>query len=256
MPLRRPFVYIASLRRTGSTMIAQLLSKPPVAFIFREPRLGLGKLRVRPEFASIFASCGVDLLTVKRRMRDLPIDQAFDAFLEFVEQVAPKTKQLGIKEITHTGWEEVSKRFADMKVIVTVRDPRDIYLSLYERRRNLLHRGKLWFETHTLLPYLRTEYANMCALMERHEHMIVRYEDLCSDPRELERVREFVRSPVKGRGLLGTGEGRSDIKKHGSEIDASRVRVFEQIDDEVARHNAAYVFEQMRDYAERFGYAR
>ena len=32
------------------------------------------------------------------------------------------------------------------------------------------------------------------------------------------------------------------------------VGVFAQETDEVARHNAAYVFEQMRDYAERFGY--
>jgi hypothetical protein len=253
MPLRRPFVYLASLRRTGSTMLAQLLSKPPVAFIFREPRLGLGKLRVKETLEPVFMPYGVELMALKAAMRDLPRERAQRKFLDFAEQISPFVEQIGIKEIQHEGAESVSAMFPDMKVVVTVRDPRDIYLSLYHRRKELLTRNRLWFETASLVPYLKREWEAIRGLMDRHDHLVVRYEDLCEDPTTIERIRRFVDSPVEGGGLLGTSR-RRDLAKHGGDVATTRVRVYQHERDEVARHNAEFVLSELADYARRFGY--
>lgn len=254
MPLRRPFVYIASLRRTGSTMLANLLTELPRAYVFREPRIGLGKLRVRPDVANSFSGFGVDLIAVKKAMRDLPREEALERFAAFIEELSPHVEQLGIKEITHDGHEDLSRLFPEMRVVVTVRDVRDIYLSLYHRRKELLTRGKLWFETQTLLPYLREQSDALFRLMSHHDHLVVRYEDLCRDSSLLDQVRAFVDSPVAGLGSLEAGADRRDLSKHGAAIDATRVGLFQHETDDVARHNATYLFEEMEDYNARFGY--
>lgn len=254
MPLRRPFVYLASLRRTGSSLLANLLTDLPRSYIFREPRIGLGKLRIRPDAAQAFAPTGVDVIAAKKAMRDLPRDAALERFAALIEELAPHVEQLGIKEITHTGHEDVSRIFPAMRVVVTVRDVRDIYLSLYHRRKELLTRGKLWFETQTLLPYLREQAEALAALQSRHDHLVIRYEDLCTDPSLVEKVREFVASPVTGEGNLRGGADRKDLSKHGGAIDRTRVGLFAQETDEIARHNATYLFEEMADYNRRYGY--
>lgn len=254
MPLRRPFVYLASLRRTGSSLLANLLTDLPRSYVFREPRLGLGKLRIRPEAAQSFAPLGVDVLAVKKAMKALPREEALDRFAAFVEELSTRVEQIGIKEITHTGHEDVSRLFPAMRVVVTVRDVRDIYLSLYHRRKELLTRGKLWFETQTLLPYLREQADALAALQSRHDHLVVRYEDLCRDPSLVDSVRRFVDSPVSGEGNLRGGADRKDLSKHGAAIDSTRVGLFAQETDEVARHNATYLFEEMAEFNARYGY--
>ncbi len=236
-------------------MLGELLSAPPAGFIFHEPRIGIGKLRIDPAIAPTFAAFGIDIVAIKKEMRDLEPLAGLTRFKRLVDDLAPHIEQIGVKEITHTGAVDVSKVFPDMRVVVTVRDPRDIYLSLYHRRKELLSRGKLWFETKTLLPYLREQTSEIFGLMERHAHTVVRYEDVCNDPSLLDRVREFVGSPVHGVGLLGTRGDSNDRGKHGKEIDATRVALHSRESDEVARHNAQYIFEEMGDYAERFGYA-
>jgi Sulfotransferase family len=254
MPLRRPFVYVASLRRTGSTMLANLLSDPPKAYVFREPRFGLAEIRTPRENAKFFAPHGLDLIGTKRSLRKMERGAALARIAEFVEQCSAHFEQIGIKEITHTGWEDVSRLFPEMRVVVTVRDPRDIYLSLYHRRKELLQRGKLWFETQTLLPYLREQTDAIFGLMARHSHLVARYEDVCADESWIARIREFVASPVTGTGMLRAGADRGDLAKHGTTIDSTRVGLFRRETDEIARHNAMYLFEELADFAERFGY--
>ena len=58
---RSPFVYIATLRRTGSTILAGALTHLPYAFIFREPRFADGKLGLKPEDIELFRAKDIDL---------------------------------------------------------------------------------------------------------------------------------------------------------------------------------------------------
>jgi hypothetical protein len=43
--------------------------------------------------------------------------------------------QVGIKEIYHEHWQRLFEVIPNIKVIITCRDPRDIYISLIEMRR-------------------------------------------------------------------------------------------------------------------------
>lgn len=251
--MRKPFLYICSLRRTGSTMLAELLSDLPACFVFREPRLVKGRLRAKKELIPLFDAVGIDIIGVKRAMRQLDRPAALAHFKAFVEGSAAKVAQFGIKEIYHSGFETISELFPDMKVIVTARDPRDIFLSLYHRRKKIEKRGKRWFDPDVLLEYLRAEFERQKAMIARHAHLKVRYEDFCSSPETLESIRVFAECESRGTGLLGKTYGY-DFQKHSIAVDASRTELWKRETDEIALHNAAYVFEGMREYAEYWGY--
>ena len=68
-----------------------------------------------------------------RRLRFLGFPQ--DYFIkEFKYKLLPKllkvVSQIGVKEIRHAGWENYIRQFPDLKVVMSGRNPRDIYLSL------------------------------------------------------------------------------------------------------------------------------
>ncbi len=48
---RYPFIYIAGMRRTGTTLLSELLTSSPYSFIFREPHIGKNTFRVKPDDA-------------------------------------------------------------------------------------------------------------------------------------------------------------------------------------------------------------
>ena len=52
--MTKPLIYIASLRRTGSTVLSEALTSLPHSFIFREPYLSGGEFRVQDEDATTF----------------------------------------------------------------------------------------------------------------------------------------------------------------------------------------------------------
>ena len=77
--LNRPFVYIASLRRTGSTVLAEALTSCPTSFIFREPELGRGRFNLRPGDAELFADHGVDLNALQDQFSGRSISRSIRA---------------------------------------------------------------------------------------------------------------------------------------------------------------------------------
>ena len=149
----RPFIYIASLQRTGSTVLSEALTLPPHSFIFREPRMGIGRFELRGggEDALTFMNYGIDLLGFKSRWtpsvgtsligrlrrkwsRYKRRSFVLEAFKnELVPQFASCLAQIGVKEIRHEGWRGYLANFPEMRVILTGRDPRDIFTSLYYR---------------------------------------------------------------------------------------------------------------------------
>lgn len=140
---RYPFIYIASLMRTGSTLISEALTELPHAFIFREPHIGKNTFRYKPDDVERFRQYGFDLEAFlkyrlvfaffQRRLRFLGYRQDYMVRVfkyRLIPQMAGTAKQFGVKEIDNRGWQNYHRHFPDMKVILTARDPRDIYLSL------------------------------------------------------------------------------------------------------------------------------
>lgn len=61
-----PFIYIASLMRTGSNVLIEALTQIPYAFVFREPHLGKNYFRLKQDDVARFGQRGQKLVTFTR----------------------------------------------------------------------------------------------------------------------------------------------------------------------------------------------
>ena len=94
---RTRFVYLGSTRRTGSTMLAELLSFPPHSFVFREPRLPKGQLRLKPETPQLLAETGLDVMQLSKEMRALDPEPAVEHFRDTIKTAATTLEVIGVK---------------------------------------------------------------------------------------------------------------------------------------------------------------
>ena len=220
--MKRPFVYIAGLIRTGSTALSEALSDPPCAIIVREPRLGTNRIVLREQDREALASLGIDadrVLALPRRLMSAlraigkgghpsggagtgpASGYAARVFRDrIVQPLAERVEQVGIKEVRHDGWEHVVAAFPDLRVVAIGRDPRDVYLS---HRGRVLKKGNALPTPEAFADEIDRQFSLQHALVDATESLAIRYEDLCRDPDVLERVREHVQSPVEGTGSVG-----------------------------------------------------
>jgi hypothetical protein len=68
----RPFIYIAALMRTGSTVLSEALTQLPYAFVFREPHLGKNDFRLKQDDIARFGQKGQKLTAFTRLRLPLP----------------------------------------------------------------------------------------------------------------------------------------------------------------------------------------
>lgn len=252
--MQKPFIYIASVRRTGSKMLAELLSEPPSSFIFREPRLVKGRLCLtRKNIPNIFAERGIDLFQLSIEMRARQPEDAVHFFRTYLEQNQGIMVQVGVKEIQHKGFEIVSNAFPAMKVIVTARDPRDIYLSMYHRRDHLAAIGRPWADPEILAENVNEEFQRIITLIKQHDSLIVRYEDLVTKSSVLQGIRTFAESDTSGQALLGMTSPEI-AAQHGNQVRQTRTQLWRTERDSDAIAGSKRAFALMREYAEFFGY--
>lgn len=144
--MEHPFVYIASLRRTGSTVLAEALTRLPYSFIFPEPQLCRGRFKIREENAALFEEGHDDISAFQRRHGRSSWLSAIKARLTgtnpslvdaFKRELLPRltdcVMQIGVKEIHHEGWRNYTASFPDTRIVLTARDPRDIYIVVPEK---------------------------------------------------------------------------------------------------------------------------
>lgn len=132
--MQKPFIYIASLRRTGSTVLSEALTLFPHSFIFREPGLSRRTFKIKSKDVDLFLAHGVKL---KGRQKEIMKKTSKELVVTFKKTLLPEllnvVSQVGVKEIHHEHWENLADAFPNMKVIVTGRDPRDIYISVFKK---------------------------------------------------------------------------------------------------------------------------
>lgn len=254
----RPIVVIAAVRSTGSTLLSEMLTELPRAFVFREPGLFGGRLVLKDADLDRLLAHGIDLRGVtQRRDRGDPVQRA----RAFREQVAASAldvaEQVGIKEIRYFGGThtlDVLDELGDVRVVVLARDPRDIYISLAHKAQNgRVARVPGEFGPAAMLAEYRRDLAPQAALMDAVACLPVRYEDLCRDPAVIAEVRRFVGSPVTGDGEVGSFKPQHR-ELHGPAPTSLRVARHATEPDERIVAEAVEFARGLGDYCERWGY--
>ena len=248
-----PFVYIASLMRSGSTMMQESLTKVPFSFIFCEPKFGKKMFKISPRF-----------------LKDLPFDIRPllnpPCIRTFAENVVPKLKgkisQVGIKEIRNAGWREYLKYFPDMRFVLTGRDPRDIYISAndwFANRVNQLKRGGILIPER-LLSDVINEVKSQKEMFKTGKAIQVRYEDLCENPDSVMLdVKKFINSPIPNIGNIGgylslNQKRVSEFERHGKIITSLRIGRWKTVCDKALRLRAKKFYNLMSEYREFWKY--
>ena len=259
--MMKPFIYIAALRRTGSTVLSEALTLAPYSFIFREPGLGVGVFKVKSNDAEFFIKHGIDLYVFQKEVAKINPKSTVEYFYE---KLLPKLdgliSQVGIKEIQHKHWEKVFRLFPDMKVILTARNPMDIYISHYNRVLN--DKGKFRdLEPKGVATHLNEQFQKQLEMFEAADCMKVRYEDFCTNPSVYNEVKSFVSSGIPQIGAVGsfnTGNPKrvEEYELHKDSITDKRVNRWQHEKDENILRDARKVFNLMAEYCKFWGYEK
>ena len=251
----RPLPFIASLRRTGSTLLSRALTSWPREFVFREPGLVRRRCRVKPDDVDLFDGIGVDLrqLFVKLRRAPLP-----DRAAVFVNHILPVLRSvvphIGIKEIHHEHWRDLADAI-ELRVVVTARDPRDIYMSLvakqHRRRKPIRLDGP--FGPEAIARNLKVDFEHQRAMLRELPCLAIRYEDLCRDHKVLASIRAFFELPPSSDHGDLHRLPEHVLAQHGSAITDQSVGRWRTAEPGL-RSDAARMLELMPEYAEFWGY--
>jgi len=254
----KPFIYIASLRRTGSKVLSEALSLHPYSFIFREPRIGSGRFKARPVDIEILAKYGVDPSTFQHRISGIKRELAAERFKkEVLPELLRVFLQIGIKEIHHKRWRNVYRAFPDMKVVLTGRDPRYICLSHYYKsiEREIAIKVGGPFTPQNVAQNLRQDFKYQMEMFKTLECLKVRYEDFCTDPKIFESIKAFVESDIPGIGIIGQ-LSKYDYLTHGYTVTDKRVFRWKNERDKRLLSEAKEVFDNLRDYCKFWEYKK
>lgn len=265
--MQRPFIYIAGLRRSGSTVLSEALTALPYSFIFREPRVAENRFSVHDSDAELFLKYGIDLLDFERRWwskRKL-IPEAFKN--ELLPQLFPLIGQIGIKEIRHDRWRRLQRLFPEMKILLTARDPRDIYLSLHDKVKNDrvtwsgIFSPEGVFCAEAVAEGLNAEFREQLAMFETGDCLKVKYEDFCAQPEIFEQVKAFVGSAIGRVGEVGAFNAANPMRVgeyelHGNNITPRRINRWKDEADKQLLAEAQRAFDLMPDYCRFWEYER
>jgi len=271
---KRPFVLVFGLMRTGTTLVQELLTHPPESFVFHEPWFH------RNTFLLTDLSCrmlqegyGVDVSEAVVEYRRKYQRYSWLKYTgDVVNAIVGKIQQVGVKEIRLTGWFNYISTSTfpfvkdhGFKILLMYRDPRDIYISCYNRlklkvgsnawkpRLGKLTPVNLYNE---LLPDVAAckSILNSCK-----EHvLVVPYDELCLRFDEWwVRIREFVDFPTEEHGEIGAfhkliERGHYELGRHSCSVTKRSCSRFAGCTDFYLRQEAKHFGELMHEYTSCF----
>lgn len=258
----KPFIYIASLRRTGSTVLSEALTLFPYSFIFREPNLGKDKFYVKKKDAEMFEKYGIDLEAFKSNWSGNKQGYAIEAFRrELIPLLASRVRQVGVKEIHHKGWRKYIQYFPKMKILLTGRDPRDIYISLHYRIKGGKGNFSGTFCPNTVADDLNIEFKRQLEMHRETACLKIKYEDLCTDEKYFDKITAFVESEIPRIGAVGSFNAlnpkrQDEYELHGDSITSKRVGRWHLESDKNLVNEAQSTFDLMPEYCEFWDYEK
>ena len=252
--MKYPFIYIASVMRTGSTILQEMLTQSPNSIILHEPRCYGSKFKLQEYHRKVFLQYNSNIIKTLENKHTINLKELDKLLLKYVQQ-------WGVKEIRNAGWKNYLGVFPNCKIILTGRDPRDIYISCY----NVLQRGKQWkpkfgrFNPTNLYREIMPEFNKQQRLSERKKVLKIKYEDLCSKENIFPLVCGFVKSPLKETGKIGAFHkvikiGKYDLKLHKKELTKKMINRWEKEPNKILLQKANRFYSLMKDYRNFWGY--
>jgi len=253
-------VMVFGLARSGTTLVADLLTLPGRSVVISEPEIFKHWSRQTATRVHKLAQLvGLDV------GEEPPSSDAYGRNYAryFRETLAPKLATLerwGIKNVDFSGWRPLLKAFPPKRIILCVRDLRDTAISGIDRicRLGIVFRG---------VPRLRDEAWILAGLaysvqelmaMRKLPHLVVRYEDLARGSETLQAIADYVgldrlqedRLNLKAADLRRAWE----IEKHQSRISAASVGRLAKEPPGPVRALAERLWRLLPEYSEAFGY--
>jgi hypothetical protein len=254
----QPFIYVAAMPRSGSTMLAGILSQPSISHIFSEIGLNRGLTHGFQQLAE-FDNRFPDLLSTYQGKPQMMLRT-------FAQEVLPKlaavVPHLGVKECFHENWQLYPETVGEVRFVVLARDPRDVMLSILDYGDRVNWHRQLWSDKGD--DYIARRHnevwAQQRAMLKRSDAVAVRYEDICLDPKTFIRLSRFcelpLNKPASASRVIEAYPWRSwEISKHRHNlVGAESVYRWKRESNPTRRSRAFRLGELMQDYCRFWGY--
>jgi hypothetical protein len=255
-------VMVFGLARSGTTLVSDLLTIPGRSIVISEPEVY--KQWSRATAARVHRLARLVGLDIPEAPPD-PDAYGGDYQRYFDEAMLPAMGKLplwGVKNVDFSGWRVLFKNYPPQRLILCVRDLRDTALSGLDRicRLGITFRGSgsgIMRDEAWILSGLAYSVHQLMEMQQR-PHLLVRYEDLASDPDARQRIADYVgldrlqeeRLNIKAAEMRRAWE----IEKHQGGIGASSVGRFASEPPGPARALAERLWRLLPEYSQTFGY--
>ena len=247
--------------RSGTTLLADLLTVPGKSLVISEPDLHVAwHGRTVARLHKLYGDAGLDVAAEPPRRHGK--QQSYVTW--FSENIVPQLQRLdlwGVKQVDFHHWERLFKRFPPRRLVLVSRDLRDVAISsldLIGRSLVAFPGGKLLRDEAWVLARLASDMHEMESLAKL-PHLHLRYEDFVADEAVRERLRRFA-------GLAAFGEDRFNLDgenpmrvgwekdKHQGRISGAAVGRFAAEPDGPSKARAARLWRVLEPFARRFGH--
>lgn len=258
-PTRRMDIAVMGLMRSGSTLLSDLLTIRGECLILSEPNiLGRWSPTVVDRIHQLALNFGLDPGPAPPKPEEWETYRAY-----FDEVMLPQLEKLprwGAKYVDIVDWRPTIQRYRPKRLILTVRDIRDVTISSIDRiaRLKLAFYGRKYLRDEAwVLSHLAYTVHELMALSEL-PHLLVRYEDMASDPQVRQRVAEFVgfeRLSDRRENLEAAGMMRKwELAKHGEGLSTRSIGRNREEPHGPVKALAERVWRLLPEYSEAFGY--
>jgi hypothetical protein len=213
----RPDFYMASIGRSGSTLLCNWLTRIPDQLVFNEPFF------CRPQNSRLLKiqlrNFGMPTSDDEWEPREESADERFSRLMA----TRLEGRRWGFKEVLSEEHTRVLDRFAPAKVLITVRNIVDVALSFFEKHRT---QGNLErFSDEWVAAYCAEETRGILRFQHlldarRVPYRVIRYEDVIRSQETLKCVEQFLGWNGGGdtaAGLVDFDRG-FEVERHGRTI--------------------------------------
>ncbi len=255
-------VAVYGLMRTGTTLVSDLLTLRGRSFVVAEPDLFV---EWHPQtIARVHRALGAFGLDLGRD-ENMPQQSQYRTYVNYFDQrVVPALAGLdlwGIKHVSFQKWRELLDHYKPNRLILCVRDIRDVVLSQIEfvGRHGLAFPGGRRMRDEAWVMTRFCHDAHDLIAMARRPHLLLRYEDLVADGTVRDKLRDYV-------GLEQLGDDRINLDaepenrraweadKHDGGVSTRSVGRFDREPHGPARNVAERTWRLMWQYCAAFGY--
>ncbi|HWA43529.1 MAG TPA: sulfotransferase [Hypericibacter adhaerens] len=252
-------VAIMGLMRTGSTLVTDMLSQRGRSLILSEPNiLGMWSPNTVERIHQLALNNGLD------PGAELPSPERWPRYQNYFETVLlPQLARLplwGVKYVDLIDWRETFERYPPRRLILTVRDLRDVVISAIDRighlrlafygRRHM--RDEAW-----VLANIAYNVHELMALRQR-PHLLARYEDVVVDEGLRQRIVEYagLESAAGTRENLAAGgfSRQWELNKHGGAVSTRSVGRYASEPPGPVKALAERAWRLLPEYSEAFGF--